>query len=118
MFFKKKVSSAVKGNAVYMWNINPNEHKPVPMKNIFKNQEYFHYRIVNSSILENAVDNYADKKLSNLWAKIPWWIVKADLGRLIYVYLNGGFYFDIDCLVRKNFHNEVGESMVLFVRSC
>ena len=55
MFFKKKVSNAVKGNAVYMWNINTNEHKPVPMKNIFKNQEYFHYRIVNRSILEYSV---------------------------------------------------------------
>ena len=115
MFFKKRVSNAVKGNAVYMWNINPNEHKPVPMKNIFKNQEYFHYRIVNRSILENAVHEYADKKLLNLWVKIPWWIVKADLGRLIYVYLNGGFYFDVDCLVKKNFYNEVGESMVLFI---
>ena len=39
------------------------------MKNIFKNQEYFHYRIVNRSILENAVHEYADKKLSDLWGK-------------------------------------------------
>ena len=72
MFFKKRVSNAVKGNAIYMWNINPDEQKPVPMKNIFKNQEYFHYRIVNRSILENAVHDYSDKKLSDLWGKIPW----------------------------------------------
>ena len=65
-----------------------------------------------SQSLSFYVKEYADKKLLNLWAKIPWWIVKADLGRLIYVYLNGGFYFDVDCLIKKNFHSEVGESMV------
>ena len=89
MFFKKKVSNAVKGNAIYMW-INPNR-KAVPMKNIFKIR-LLPLSIVNRSILENAVHEYADKKLLNLWVKIPWWIVKSDLDRLIYVYLNGGLF--------------------------
>ena len=54
--------------------------------------------------------NMQIKNYLNLWVKIPWWIVKADLGRLIYVYLNGSFILTLRLSCQKrNFYHEVGE---------
>jgi mannosyltransferase OCH1-like enzyme len=58
-----------------------------------------------------------------LWAKIPQqhWVVKADLGRLLYIYKHGGFYLDMDCVITTNpFHqaksgiNPKTDRMILF----
>lgn len=115
MIFKKLIKESKKNNAVYMWNIKPGESAPIPKKNIDKNARFFIPTIIGPKEVEKLVCQMENQQLSDLWKKIPWWIVKADLGRLLYVYLNGGFYFDVDCVVKKNFLAECENKMVLFV---
>jgi len=115
MFFNKKIAESDKLNAVYMWNMKPGEVIPIPKKNITKNERFFKTKIIGPNEINNLVKVINYPGLSYFWNKIPWWIVKADLGRLLYVYVNGGFYFDADCLVKKNFLNSVEDNMVLFV---
>lgn len=115
MIFNRKIDPSLRKKAVYMWNIKPDEKSAIPMKNIEKNKRFFDATIIDSSQLEELVVKMNDEVLISLWNQIPWWIVKADLGRLLYVYLNGGFYFDVDCKVRKNFLKETENKMVVFV---
>lgn len=119
MLFQKKHKNPIqnKGTAVYMWHIKPDEPKKLPMKNIQKNAFYFEPKIIGAKEVENLALEMQCDRLFSLWKRIPttWWIVKADLGRLIYVYLNGGFYFDVDCKVRKNFLEESKNKLTLFV---
>ena len=115
MFFIKKISESKKGKAVYMWNIKPDETLPITMKNINKNSRFFKPTIIGLKETNELILKMKDHNLQNLWNKIPWWIVKADLGRLLYVYLNGGFYFDVDCKIKKNFLSKIDNNMVLFI---
>ena len=115
MFFNKKIADSDKLNAVYMWNMKPGEVMPIPSKNINKNERFFKTTIVGPNEISGLVKEINNPVLSKLWEEIPWWIVRADLGRLLYVYVNGGFYFDADCLVKKNFLPTVKDNMVLFV---
>ena len=115
MFFNKKIAESDKLNAVYMWDMRPGEALTIPKKNIIRNERFFKTKIVGPNEINNIVKEINNPRLSYFWNKIPWWIVKADLGRLLYVYIHGGFYFDADCLVKKNFLNSVGDNMVLFV---
>ena len=115
MFFIKKISESKKGKAVYMWNIKPDEIVPITMKNIKKNSLFFKPTIIGLKETNELILKMEDQNLKNLWNKIPWWIVKADLGRLLYVYLNGGFYFDVDCKIKKNFLPKIDNNMVLFI---
>jgi mannosyltransferase OCH1-like enzyme len=57
--------------------------------------------------------------LPELWAKIPshHWVVKADLGRLLYIYKHGGLYLDMDCVIATNPFQQVNpktDRMILF----
>ena len=115
MIFTKKILGSDKKNAVYMWNMKPEEKTPIPMQNINKNKRFFNETIIGPKEVDALILRMENPSLKVLWDQIPWWIVKADLGRLLYVYLNGGFYFDADCLVKKNFLFKVKENMVLFV---
>ena len=115
MIFKKKVSEFEKNKAVYMWNMKPGEISPIPLKNIKRNSQFFKETIIGPKEVDDLVFQMNDKRLQDLWRKIPWWIVKADLGRLLFVYLNGGFYFDVDCRVKKNFLSKINSNIVLFV---
>ena len=115
MFFNKKVAESDKLNAVYMWNMKPGETLPIPSNNINRNERFFKTTVVGPSEINGLVEEINNPVLSKFWGEIPWWIVQADLGRLLYVYVNGGFYFDADCLVKKNFLNVVKDNMVLFV---
>lgn len=99
--------------ANYMWRMRPNERKPIPRECIERNFTMMskHYIIhpeeINSLAKETPI-------LNELWDKIPHWIIKADLGRLLYIYNRGGFYFDVDCLIRKKLDTVHGNKMVLF----
>ena len=104
-----------KGKAVYMWNMNPQEQNSIPLTNIKFNTKYFNYTIAAAAEVEALVLQMQDTYISNLWNKIPWWIVKADIGRLLYVYLKGGFYFDVDCRIKKNFLPMVHGKTVVFI---
>ena len=97
----------------YMWNFKPGEPELEPfMKPIERNTQYCkEYRILRPSDIEPLVDAYSSE-LRTLWNRIPHWIIKADLGRLLYIYYNGGYYFDVDCIIRKPFVRDDG--LVLF----
>ena len=115
MIFKKKICDSEKNKAVYMWNMNPGEKSSIPFKNILKNNQFFNEIIIGPKEVDDLVFQMNDKRLLELWRRTPWWIVKADLGRLLFVYLNGGFYFDVDCRVKKNFLDKINSNVVLFV---
>lgn len=115
MIFKKKTLPTKRIPAVYMWNMKPDEKQSIPMKNIVANESVFEPTIIEAKEVESLIHEMNDQQMLSLWNKIPWWIVKADLGRLLYVYLNGGFYFDVDCKVKKSFNIEAENNVVLFV---
>ena len=115
MFFRNKIADSEKLDAVYIWNMNPNETASIPMQNILKNERFFKSTIIGPKEVDKLVNQIKNPLLNDLWNKIPWWIVKADLARLMYVYVNGGFYFDVDCIVKKNILPYVKNNMVLFI---
>jgi len=100
-------------NAIYMWNIKPDETKTIPMVNINHNSKYFNPMIISNNEILPLVEIYPN--LKDIWNKIPNWITKADLGRLLYIYYNGGFYFDVDCKINKEIIDN--NKMVLFIES-
>jgi len=101
-----------------MWNFKPNERKSIPMDCIRKNKMFMpEYSIVTPHDIIPILSAFDG--LPELWAKIPdkYWIVKADLGRLLYIYKHGGFYLDIDCAMISNPFNTINpkcDRMILF----
>jgi hypothetical protein len=109
-------------NVVYMWNFKPDENAEIPLECILKNEQYIQkYQIITPSNVEPCLSSF--ENLSFLWHKIPneYWIIKADLGRLLYIYINGGFYLDVDCLLTKNplisGTNSTNDDLTLFTES-
>ena len=102
----------------YMWNFKPNERDSIPMDCIRKNQMFLpEYTIITSHDIKPILSSFDG--LAELWNKIPeqYWIVKADLGRLLYIYKNGGFYLDVDCVIQENPFQSINpkhDRMVLF----
>ena len=101
-------------HAFYMWGMKPDESKPCPMQNIEKNNKFIPGRVVGPKEIEPLLSQYPNPELAKIWPQIPKWIVKADLGRLVYLYFHGGFYFDIDCKINKNFLNDINQDTILF----
>ena len=97
-------------NVYYIWNLKPNEKNKLPtLKYITENSKYVdNSYLLGPNEINKEVQSYPDNKLRELWNRIPWWIVKSDLSRLLVIYNNGGFYFDIDCKINKNFKNQIG----------
>lgn len=92
-----------KDNIIYMWNFKPDEKAKIPLKCILQNKQFIqNYQIITPADIEPLLPTFAN--LPALWHKIPneYWIIKADLGRLLYIYMNDGFYLDVDCLLTKN----------------
>ena len=68
----------------YMWNFKPNERNSIPMDCIRKNKMFLpEYSIVTPHDITPILSSFDG--LAELWNKIPeqYWIVKADLGRLL-----------------------------------
>jgi len=107
-FYNKKL------NCIYMWGMKPDEKSKCPMDIINNNKKYFDYSIVGRNEIEILVNKYPSKKLVNIWKNIPKWIIQADLGRLLYIYYHGGFYFDIDCEIKKDISKEINKNTILF----
>jgi len=98
--------------------MKPDETKSVPLESILNNRVIFKKtKILGPDDIEELVDRYNNEKnnLRNIWNNIPHWIMKADLGRYLYIYYNGGFYFDIDFAIKKNFLEHVEENVVVFL---
>ena len=99
--------------ANYMWGFNPAEKLPTPSDCILSNKAFFKNSVVlTPENIEPLIRHFPD--LVKLWHSIPHWIIKADLGRLIYIYFHGHFYFDVDCEINKEISVNSGNFLVLF----
>ncbi len=110
--------SSYTSSIVYMWNFKPNERNGIPMECIQQNKRFIpEHTIVTPVDIQPLLSSFPG--LPELWAKIPdtHWVIKADLGRLLYIYKHGGFYLDVDCMINDNpFGNITPKSdrMILF----
>ncbi len=104
-------------NITYMWNFKPNEVKTIPMNVIENNKKYYkNYQIIGPEIIQSLINNNdISDKLINLYNLIPHWVVKADLGRLLYIYYNGGFYSDVDAFIVKTPVNKTYQYCDMFL---
>ena len=89
----------------YMWGFKPNETKSFP-KEAIKNNSVFlpNKRIVYPSHVEPFLQTFPE--LSDLYHAIPssYWVIKADIGRLLTLYHHPGIYSDADCFIKKPFY--------------
>ena len=85
----------------YLWNMKPGETK-LPNKKVMEHNSTFipHSRILGPDDILPLVGQFSTE-LVELWEKIPHWIIKCDLGRLLYIYYHGGMYVDCDCILLK-----------------
>lgn len=103
----------------YFWNFNLNEKKSIPLNCINYNKKYIkNYKIIRPNDILPLLTTF--DKLSELWKKIPhkYWVVKADIARLLYIYHFGGLYLDVDCIVMKDFSKtkiHINKDLFLFV---
>ncbi len=97
---------------IYMWNMNPRETKVPNKKIMFENAKIFPiYKIIGPADILPLVQQFSSE-LYDMWASIPHWVIQADIGRLLYIYYNGGMYLDCDCLIKKKIKSSA--SIVLF----
>ena len=97
----------------YMWNFKPNEKYLFPQDVIMNNSNYIsNYSIQTPKNIDVLVNNNVFPELTQLYYQIPHWVIQADLGRLLLVYFNGGFYCDADCFIRKKWNTD--SPIVLF----
>lgn len=105
-----------KHTANYLWNFKPSEKSPIPTACIDNNKKFTgEANIVSPDDIELLLKHYP--QLENLWGRIPHWIIKADLGRLLYIYVYGNFYFDVDCKIRKSITLKSDRALVLFTET-
>jgi len=91
-----------KGTINYMWNFKPNERKQIPNNVITHNKQFYeNSNIVNPKDIEELLNLNEFEDLKQLYNLLPHWVSKADLGRLLYIYYNGGFYIDADCFINR-----------------
>lgn len=107
-------------NIIYLWKFKPNETKYFPQDVVVNNLKYIeNYKIINNpSIIESFIinSNHIFPDLLQLYNRIPHWVIKTDLGRLLAVYLHGGLYADADCFIKKKLdkHNDT-DNIILFI---
>jgi mannosyltransferase OCH1-like enzyme len=106
-------------NTIYLWRFKPNEKNFFPKDVINNNLKYIaSYKIIHPYVIENLIKNNNDifPDLLKLYNRIPHWVIKTDLGRLLAVYFNAGLYADADCFIKKELglHNET-DNIILFI---
>jgi mannosyltransferase OCH1-like enzyme len=95
-----------------MWNFKPLEKNNINNDVIDHNLKYINsYQIITPTILEEILNNNIFPELLELYNKIPHWVIKADLGRLLLIYFYSGIYSDVDCFINKNFKDN---NIILF----
>ena len=99
----------------YLWNFKPGEKNSfldLNKKVIDNNKKFFRYStVIRPLLIEHLIENEKGPlnscifpKLKELYYKIPKWIIKTDLARLLIIYHSGGAYCDSDCEIKKNFN--------------
>ena len=82
--------------------MNPKEKKHPSLPLLKHNSTFDDYIILGPSDIIPLVKQFSPW-LYQQWDKLPHWVIKADLGRLLYIYYNGGIYLDCDCVIRQPF---------------
>ncbi len=99
--------------ANYLWDFKPPGGGQIPAEFIKLNERFVrNSNIVSPGDIESLISHYPD--LERLWSRIPHWVIKTDLGRLLYIYFNGNFYFDVDCVIRKKISIRARRFFILF----
>ena len=97
-----------------MWSFKPYENNTFNKNVIINNLKYIgNYNVITPKILKLLLKNDIFPDLFELYNLIPNWVIKADLGRLLIIYFNGGIYCDIDCFIKKSF-NSYNNNIILF----
>ena len=85
----------------YLWNMKPGETGQPNPKVIQHNSTHIpDHQILGPEDILPLVYRFSEE-LAEVWDQIPHWIIKCDLGRLLYIYYHGGMYVDCDCVIRK-----------------
>jgi hypothetical protein len=104
-----------KGTINYMWNFKPNERKQFPNTVITHNKRFYEdAKILYPKDIEELLELNDFTDLKQLYNLLPYWVSKSDLGRLLYIYYNGGFYIDSDCFINRQIDLK-GNKVVVFV---
>ena len=99
--------------ANYLWDFKPPGDGQIPTEFITLNERFVrNSNIVRPGDIESLICHYPD--LEKLWDRIPHWVIKTDLGRLLYIYFNGNLYFDVDCVIRKKISIRAQQFFILF----
>jgi mannosyltransferase OCH1-like enzyme len=93
--------------------MNPKEKKHPSLSVLKHNSVFDDYTILGPNDIIPLVKQFSPW-LYQQWDKLPHWVIKADLGRLLYIYYNGGIYLDCDCVIRQPF---TLSPLVLFIES-
>lgn len=102
----------------YFYFFKPDETKLFNLGVIAKNSDYARdYNIITPGIIDTLVENETNTfpSLKRLYHKIPRWIIKTDIGRLLYVFANGGIYCDVDCFIDKSIFKNTNHTMGVFI---
>jgi len=85
---------------MYLWNMNPNETR-LPNEKVFQHNAHYlpNYKVMGPKDIEPLLALFPD--IQSQWDTIPHWVIKADIGRLLYIYENGGTYLDCDCIIQQ-----------------
>lgn len=97
----------------YLWSFKPTETNNIPDDIVQHNKKFItSHKIVTPFMLEPLLHTNVFPDLATLYAKIPYWVSKTDLGRLLVIYFNGGIYSDVDCFINKEFRISMGNANV------
>ena len=105
-------------NISYMWNFKIDEKKNLPIYAINNNLKYIKtFNVITPTLIEPLLEKSIEifPKIKILYDKLnnpQYWIIKADLCRLLIIYFNGGIYSDIDCFIKKKFN--INDEVSLF----
>ena len=99
--------------ANYLWYFKPTEVSPVPRACMALNERHTgRSNVVVPRDVEGFVKHFP--RLERIWGRLPHWVIKADLARLLYIYFNGNFYFDVDCVIKKGIVINAERFLILF----
>ncbi len=102
-------------HAFSLWNFKPDETAPFPSAFESANKQFIKsFRVLDPQDIEPCLDEFPT--IQKNWSRISPWVVRSDLARLLHVYAQGGFYFDSDCEILREFPS-IAESAVVFLEA-
>lgn len=91
----------------YLWFFKPGEKQQLPYGSMNHNSQYIKdHQVVTSENIDGILQQLTEEfpTITDIFAKIPdkYWVIKTDLVRLLVIYLQGGYYSDIDCFIKQH----------------